>query len=670
MKLILPFVLAFFPFFCFSQISERKHSDTLPDKFIINKDKLREHIYNGIPEKIKNGEFSRRAYNFAHSNACYISDYMAQGKVYSDWEELENYINAILNKIMPGELKNDSVIHAYVIRDGNFNAFMMPSGHAFIHAGLIAEMPDEATLAGILCHELAHYYLKHSLYRFLEEEAGNFNYGMITLGRPRSSFSIKNELQADSLAAIWLHQSGYNIEGLVSSFQLMLRLQKNEIKQLRDEWTLKETTHPLAQKRMDQLNLFLAKYKGNEGKLFLIDQNLFNKFREEVKPEILKTLLDDFYYSGCIEKAFRFHLFDPDNSTYIYYIMESIRRKAYLDVNIWTELFITNNYYDSVDVNGKRHKEKMTAHLFKKFDLDIIPIDPREGVKLKAKFYWRDNPKFTTYEEAFNFFYKLGEALKCNECILSNALSFTKDEASRNELLKKYLEQTTINHRAYAECLLNGTITKSLTNKKLVSFFELETDIDQGYERIPLPDKKNAYKEIIDTVMASQKDRAPLFLPEFKKYKINDYRKMKELRFFSFISVISKGERTEVHILNPEYWELFNKYNVNEIEFVMCRYYELRGKDKTVYGYKKIIDTDFDKIMDKTTYSKTVEFFISSVREIDNSLMKIRYASGEIKLTDKEPTKNQIARLMKTEFNKKEKYAAERDNNYRIYNKN
>lgn len=663
--------LTLFSLTCVSQNTlkyDRKYSDTLPQRFILDKDMLREHIFKGVPEKIKNGEYGRRAFNFAHFSACDISDYIADGDIYSDWDALEAYLNNILKKIIPDELKSDSVIHAFIVRDGNFNAFMTPSGHAFIHTGLLAEMPDEATLAGIMCHELAHYYLRHSLLQFLEQEAGNFNTGLFTFGSIRNKFSVKNELQADSLAAVWLHKSGYSINGLVSSFQLMNRMDKNRIKKLKDDWVLKEQTHPLSQKRLDQINSFVAKYRDNDGKTFLVDQNYFFQMKEEVKPEVLKALLDEFYYNECIEKSFRFHLFDPDNLDYIYYLMEAIRREAYLDVNIWTENFITNKYYDSVSVNGVKHKEKMKDHLFKKFDLTIIPIDPAEGMKLKAKFYWKETPRFTTYEEAYNFFYKLGEAVGCSECVLSNALSFTKEKDTRNELLKKYLQQPNIKHKEYAENLLNGTIKKSLENKKIVAVFDLETAIDQSYERIPLPDKKFVYKAIVDSAIALQKNRTMLFLPEFKIYNINDYRRFKAMRFFSFISIISKGEATELHILNPDYWEMFNKYKTNETEFLMCRYYELRGKDKTIDGYKTIINTDYEKILGKTTYPKTVEIFISSLRSIDNAAMKIRYASGEIKLSDKETTKNQLLKQFQIEFNTKDKKAAERDNLYRINN--
>ena len=650
--------------------SERVCSDTLPKKFILDKDKLREHIFKGIPYSIRTGEYSRRALNFAHTNACRVSDFISSGIVYSDWDELETYLNNILQKVMPPELKNDSVIHAYVVRDGSYNAGMAATGHIFVNIGLLAEVPDEATIAGILSHELGHYYFKHSLYSFLAEEAGEFDGGIFATGRPESKFSVKNETQADSVAAVWLQKSGYNLEGLVSAFKTMNRIDRNYIKQLPGEWTLKETTHPLSEKRLATLYDFYNKSKEHLGKNFLVDEALFYKLKEEVKPEILKSLLNDFSYNDCIQNAFKYHLFDPDNSTYIYYIMEGIRRKCYMNSEVWKELFITNMYYDSTFENGERHKEKMTDNLFKKFDLDIITIDPRDGMKLKARFYWKGQPKFTTYEGAYTFFFNLSQALNCHECLLSNALSYTADidSASRNKYLLSYLSFDDIRQKDFAKNLYNGTLTKCLKNDKITAFNEPNTLIEQGYEKIPLPDKNNLFMVVMDSCMNKNTNRVPLYLPFYKKDNINDYRAFIALQDFSFEVLISKGEKTELHILDPKYWEMFHKYNVNEIEFVNYRYYEVRQKETSIKEHQKIIDTDYSYILSKNTSLKYMDVLITSVREIDNSIMKIRSVSVNNKLNSKTASIDQMAALISSEIALKETRAIEADKKFRYHN--
>jgi Zn-dependent protease with chaperone function len=663
-------VLVLLPALAFAQLSkyERSYSDTLPEKFVISSDKLREHIFAGIPAAVRNGEYSRRALNFSHSSAIQISDYVASGVVYSDWDELESYLNNILKKVLPAELAGDSVIHAYVVRDGSYNAFMTPSGQMFVHIGLIDESENEASIAGVLAHELAHYYLRHSLNSFMEEEAGNFDRGIIKTGKARSKYSVNSESQADSLAANWMKNSGYSLEGLLSSFQTMYRLERNNLKKARDEWESKERSHPMSSKRLSRL---MEYYQQNpvQGSNFLVDEAYFNRLREEVKPEILKSLLNNFAYSACIESSFRYHIFDPDNNTYVYYLLEGIRRHCYMNNEHWKELFITNMYYDSVMVDGKRHKEKMTNHLFKKFDLDIIPIRPKDGVKIKARFYWRDQPKFTTYEEAYNFFYKVSQALNCHECVLSNALSYTKDSIARNKLLITYLGFEDIKHREYAEKLLSRSFDKDLPDHKIIVFNDPYAWIEQGYEKIPLTSKKAVFAEVMDSVLKGQSLRTGIYMPEFKKYHMNDYRDFSALQDFSIEIIVSKGEKTELHILDPRYWEMFHKYKVNEIEFVHSAYNEVFGKDKTIEAYRKIINNGYEPLFGMRDHTKYYDVYLSSVREIPNSLMKLGVHDGDSKLEAKEQNKVQMARILKKDLALKDARAIEADNRYRYRNK-
>lgn len=650
-----------------STITGRVYNDTMPAKYFLDPDSVQEHIFNAIPAYIRNGEYPRRVLNHAHLQSVYFTQSVADGKIYSDWKELEDYLNAILQRVLPPELKKDSLIHIYVSRDGYFNASMSGSGNGFVNIGLLPEVPDEATIAGILLHELGHYYKRHSLNTFLEAEAGNFDNGVFFVDRSRNRYSIKNEMQADSIAAEWMVNSGYSLEGLVQAFRAMYRIDRNLLKQIENEWELKEVSHPQSSKRLERLVEFSNKHKADGGKNFIISEVLFNKFREEVKPEILKSHLSNFEYKACLQKAFRFHLFDPDNTTYIYYIMESIRRSAYLNTDLWKENFITNMYYDSIMVDGHKHKQRMTTGLFEKFDLDIIPIDPREGIKLKARFYWRDTPKFKTYEEAYNFFYYLGNKLNCSECILSNALSYTGDTASRNKLLLQYLSGDKILHRQYATDLYKGNIFKALSNtQRIVVFDEPEALVTQGYEKIPLLDPKYAFKPVTDSILKNSPNKTGFYLPQFKKTHLNDYLKLKALEDFSMVSTVSKGEKTELYILDPEYWEMFNKYKVNEIDFVQYRYHEERAFDKSYDGYRKVIGTDFATTLNQKNYTRYLEVYVTSVRVKEKSLMKIRHYTGEKELSIKSNAFDQMVKIIRSEMALKETRAIENDGKYRL----
>ena len=49
-----------------------------------------------------------------------------------------------------------------------FNAASAPGGYVFVTRGLLATVEDEAQLAGVLAHEIAHVNLRHALMRYGE----------------------------------------------------------------------------------------------------------------------------------------------------------------------------------------------------------------------------------------------------------------------------------------------------------------------------------------------------------------------------------------------------------------------------------------------------------------------------------------------------------------------
>ncbi|MBL0053940.1 MAG: hypothetical protein IPP29_21820 [Bacteroidetes bacterium] len=85
----------------------------------------REQIYNGIPDSLRLPQFDLETYLFCNDNAASIENLVSKGAIYN-WPELENYLNEILKRVLPKELKSDSNIHVYVLDDGYPNAFMTP----------------------------------------------------------------------------------------------------------------------------------------------------------------------------------------------------------------------------------------------------------------------------------------------------------------------------------------------------------------------------------------------------------------------------------------------------------------------------------------------------------------------------------------------------------------
>ncbi|MBO9622994.1 MAG: M48 family metalloprotease [Sphingomonas sp.] len=119
------------------------------------------------------------------------------------------------------------------------NAFATPGGHVYVTRGLLALMNDEAELAGVLGHEVAHVAARHSQSRqkaaqrnsilsvlgqvLVGAVAGNSGFGEL-LGRGIDTgaqlatlgYSRGQETQSDDLAVNYLRGAGYDTDGLAT----------------------------------------------------------------------------------------------------------------------------------------------------------------------------------------------------------------------------------------------------------------------------------------------------------------------------------------------------------------------------------------------------------------------------------------------------------------------
>jgi predicted Zn-dependent protease len=80
--------------------------------------------------------------------------------------EIKAYVEQIGKKILASpEIKNRE-IYAYqfeVIKDDStVNAFCTPGGYVYVYTGLLKFLDNEATLAGVVAHEIAHAELRHA----------------------------------------------------------------------------------------------------------------------------------------------------------------------------------------------------------------------------------------------------------------------------------------------------------------------------------------------------------------------------------------------------------------------------------------------------------------------------------------------------------------------------
>jgi len=573
----------------------REDSDTIPERYKLETNILREHIYSTLPGKLKvDFKMDRRCLLFAQEASIQINSLISGGNLYSDWPELEDYLNLILQRVMPNVLKGDTNIHVYVARDGQRNAYMLPSGHIIMNIGFIADASSEAMIAATFLHELAHYYKQHSVYTYLQAVKSSYDGRHFYNSRKFQKNSVKSETQADSLAMSWMLSTGYSLNGLKWFFETASLENRNLIARYKDVWVLEERTHPLPDDRLKAVQNFLDSHPEHTGTENLENESLFSQFRTSARIESLKYLIRSLNYYDCIESAFKYHLFEPGNAGYMYYLLESIRRQCYLNRKIWNENFITNRYYVRDSSSIKSIKKRMDLHLFKSYSPKLLSIPDSDTLLIKTRRYWNGDPDFVTYEQAFVYFYNLSQLQQMHEAVLSNALSLSHNVELRNKFLKKYLEYENIRHREYAQKLLADSIYSTLDTNRLIVLIDFETIIKLSKEELLLSRQPTDSIDHIEDILNRTVKEFPGWNGIQLKNLVLDHAKDAQLLFniyqFSKQITVSTNEQFEMAVLDPEIWEQFRKHNVSQVEFFNCQYADPGGLRRNAESYRGMIE--------------------------------------------------------------------------------
>ncbi len=130
----------------------------------------------------------------------------------------------------------------HVIPQKEINAFALPGGEMFVNIGTITAADNEAQLAGVMAHEMAHVYMQHSAKQMEKTQLTQGLVGIVgaILGAKGSAlgtlaqagiqvgagmvmlkYSRGDEAQADAVGAIILYKAGYNPQALSDFFKTL-----------------------------------------------------------------------------------------------------------------------------------------------------------------------------------------------------------------------------------------------------------------------------------------------------------------------------------------------------------------------------------------------------------------------------------------------------------------
>ncbi|MCC6327238.1 MAG: M48 family metalloprotease [Acidobacteria bacterium] len=209
---------------------------------------------------------------------------------------ITEYVNRVgQNIVLHSDAKVPFTIK--VIDSDEVNAFALPGGFFFVNKGLILAADNEAELAGVMAHEIAHVAARHAMEN---QGKGTFiNYASlagIIFGGPIISQVLYNgggimsalaglkftrgaETEADSLGVQYLYASGYDPQAMSTMFEKLASKNKKKAGTIQKLFS----THPQSLDRRDASMALVARFPEKEE--YVISTSEFQR----VKAHLLKV---------------------------------------------------------------------------------------------------------------------------------------------------------------------------------------------------------------------------------------------------------------------------------------------------------------------------------------------------------------------------------------------
>jgi predicted Zn-dependent protease len=180
-------------------------------------------------------------------------------------EALQKYVNQVGRWVASQSERADLPWKFGVIESADLNAFAAPGGYVLITKGLYQKLQNEAQLAGVLGHEIAHIVKKHQLKVLQKQQLLNAGASLITdqfskkdkiakkligNGAEISARSLDKdaEFEADRMGIVLASRAGYDTFGLVEVLQTIGETNKTD-----NSVALLYKTHPHPDERVAKL---------------------------------------------------------------------------------------------------------------------------------------------------------------------------------------------------------------------------------------------------------------------------------------------------------------------------------------------------------------------------------------------------------------------------------
>jgi len=244
-------------------------------------------------------------------------------------EGLTNYIREIACRL---GREHCADLRCYLVRAPFFNASMAPNGMMQVWSGLILRMENEAQLAAVIGHEIAHYLQRHSVERMRDQQAraafgqvlGLFGVvglvGQLATLAGAMAYSRSHELDADKIGLVLMQQAGYDTRAAAQVWSNLLA----ELRANPDLDPAKNSvlfaTHPPSDERQKMLSSMAVADKSGE-----LGEQRFIEKTAGFKLQMLEDEIKRGQHSESIVLITRLLNSNPDDPPLLHYKGEAHR---------------------------------------------------------------------------------------------------------------------------------------------------------------------------------------------------------------------------------------------------------------------------------------------------------------------------------------------------------
>lgn len=560
MKRIICFLLLLFYFNQFfsqeitvNNFEPLKSKGNLPDDFTQRTSvKITDAIDVHVAKKDRK-TLKKKKQDFLLKSNFMIDNLLMSGNVLFG-DEVSVYVNKIADKLLINEPKLRSELRFYTLKSNVTNAFATNQGMIFITLGLISQLENEAQLAFVLGHEINHYKKKHLINTIIETDkiltsskGRQVNYQDSYISK-LSNYSKKLELESDSAGFYYIENAGYDLNEVLSSFDVLQfsHLPYNEIEldfkglafdrhSFSSDLVLDSlmpinfdideddalSSHPNLKTRRDKIKEIINARKG--GEKFIVSQSDFFKVRELSRFESIRI--------------------DLKNTNYV---------RAYYNIKFLETIYPNNEYLNNCYLKA--------IYGLSKF-------------KLSRK-YSKIASEYTSYEGAISRAYHFFEKIDINSLsmlTIKNLFEENKSDSSFSKKLNNLVLDVINNnggvafkHEKFFD--FNGPKEFNEMNEDSTSKEDKDANTDSKYFKL------RAKRANLKAEEAAEESKE-LYKLLFKDYKYNEEIKaLFEEQLTLLINGGSLEKQKTINLSDKEYKKKKNNINLDKVVFVDPQY--------------------------------------------------------------------------------------------------